>query len=58
MITDIDGESGLFKVEKVKFLYLIGYTENYEYMINLDTGKAVVNKEGDRNVYNVRHKEK
>jgi hypothetical protein len=40
-IEEIEGESGLYKVEKVKVTYFIGYGEKIGYMINLDTNKCV-----------------
>lgn len=39
-IVEVEGLNGLYKVEKVKMLYLLGYGEKIAYMINLDTNKA------------------
>lgn len=39
-LKEIQGANGLFKLEKVKVMYLLGYGEKIVYMINLDTMKA------------------
>lgn len=38
-LTEIENTPGLYKIEKMKFLYRIGYNENCAFMINLDTGE-------------------
>lgn len=39
-LVEIENASGLYKVEKMKVMYLLGYGEKIAYMINLDTNKA------------------
>lgn len=39
-LKEIQGTNGLFKIEKVKLMYYLGYGENIAYMINLDTMKV------------------
>lgn len=37
-LKEIENAPGLYKIEKVKTLYYLGYSEDYVYMINLDNG--------------------
>lgn len=39
-IQEIENEKGLYKISKVKVMYLLGYGEKIVYMINLDTMKG------------------
>lgn len=39
-IVEVEGLNGLYKVEKVKMLYLLGYGEKIVYITNLDTNKT------------------
>ena len=39
-IVEVEGLNGLYKVEKVKMLYLLGYGEKIAYITNLDTRKT------------------
>ena len=39
-IVEVEGLNGLYKVEKVKMLYLLGYGEKIVYITNLDTRKT------------------
>lgn len=41
MIHEIEGENGLYKIEKVKVMYYLGYNSLGVYMINLANGKGV-----------------
>ena len=38
-LKEIENAPGLYKIEKVKFLYRLGYNENCVFMINLDTNE-------------------
>ena len=40
-LQEIQNSSGLYKIEKVKQLYYLGYGENIVYMINLDSMESV-----------------
>lgn len=40
-IEQIEGESGLYEIRKLKQLYYACYGERYSYIINLDTGKGI-----------------
>lgn len=50
-LKEIENAPGLYRIQKMKFLYRLGYNENNcAYMINLDTRKTKVkyfNKEGE-----------
>lgn len=39
-LVEIENASGLYKVDKMKVMYLLGYGERIAYMVNLDTNKA------------------
>lgn len=43
-LKEIENAPGLYKIEKVKLLYYLGYNENYAYMINLDNGNSKMRK--------------
>ena len=38
-LQEIEGENGLFKIEKVKVMYYLGYNSLGVYMINLKNNK-------------------
>lgn len=46
-LQEIGNSNGLYKIEKVKQLYYLGYGENIVYMINLDNLKSNYRKSGD-----------
>lgn len=39
-LKEIQNSNGLYKIEKVKMMYYLGYGENLVYMINLDNMKS------------------
>lgn len=43
-LKEIENAPGLYKIEKVKFLYYLGWNQDYVYMINLDNGKHKMKK--------------
>ena len=40
-LQEIEGESGLFKIEKVKIMYQLGWNWKGVYMINLANNKVI-----------------
>ena len=40
-LQEIEGENGLYKIEKVKVMYYLGWNSLGVYMINLVNGKGV-----------------
>ena len=43
-LKEIENVPGLYRIEKIKFLYYLGYNRDSVYMINLDTGKFKIKK--------------
>lgn len=39
-LQEIENASGLYKIDKIKVMYYLGYGEEIVYMVNLDTNKA------------------
>lgn len=40
-LQEIENASGLYKIDKIKVMYYLGYGEKIVYMVNLDTNKAI-----------------
>ena len=36
-IEQIEGDSGLYEIRKIKQLYYLGYSDEIVYMVNMDT---------------------
>lgn len=47
-LQEIEGENGLFKIEKVKVMYYLGYNSLGVYMINLRNNKVKFRRINER----------